>query len=72
MTGFKCPTRFEAVLTPRGMEQRGSGWFGSSWTRALQRKIDLVVIDDLGLAPLTSAERHDLLSPRRVPLCGPG
>jgi len=38
---------------------RGDG----SYLRVLARlaKIDLVVIDDLGLAPLTSAERHDLL-----------
>lgn len=38
---------------------RGDG----SYLRVLARlaKIDLVAIDDLGLAPLTSAERHDLL-----------
>jgi DNA replication protein DnaC len=38
---------------------RGDG----SYTRTLARlaKTDLLVIDDWGLAPLTSAERHDLL-----------
>ena len=38
---------------------RGDG----SYTRALARlaKLDLLVIDDWGLAPLTSPERHDLL-----------
>jgi DNA replication protein DnaC len=38
---------------------RGDG----SYLRVLARlaKVDLLVIDDLGLAPLTSAERHDLL-----------
>ena len=38
---------------------RGDG----SYTRVLARlaKMDLLVIDDWGLAPLTSPERHDLL-----------
>ena len=60
-----CRSGYSAycVRAPRLFQElhvaRGDG----SYLRVLARlaKTDLIVIDDLGLAPLTSAERHDLL-----------
>jgi DNA replication protein DnaC len=50
----RAPRLFHALHVARG---------DGSYTGTLARlaKTDLLVIDDWGLAPLTSAERHDLL-----------
>ena len=60
-----CRTGFRALYrrTPRLFEELGLAHADGTYTRLLQKlsKIDVLVLDDWGLAPLTDVQRRDVL-----------